>query len=214
MRKRNIGICLAASVLFGITAVAAETEAAEPVTLALTEDAVIQEQPAVNENLLVLRGNWADQSQHEAKVTVNGDQAKSGQVRWSVDDGSYQNEFGFTGSLTGKDIVDVDPETGEITAKNSGIVRVLCESLEDPEAVTSVVVVVPGDVTKDGVVDEDDINWVIDVATGCKEIPSENSSDASTWFLKDLANLSDDTDEIDMDDVDYLCGLAESIKEI
>ena len=214
MRKRNIGICLAASVLFGITAVAAETEAAEPVTLALTEDAVIQEQPAVNENLLVLRGNWADQSQHEAKVTVNGDQAKSGQVRWSVDDGSYQNEFGFTGSLTGKDIVDVDPETGEITAKNSGIVRVLCESLEDPEANTSVVVVVPGDVTKDGVIDEEDGEWIAEVALGDRTIPAEEPGNPETWFLKDLANISDDTDEIDMDDVDYLFEIVDNIRSI
>ena len=212
MKKRKFGICLAVSALVGATAVAAV--AAEPVMLALTEDAAMQEQPMVNENLLVLRGNWADQAQYEAQVTVNGKNARSGEVRWSVDADSYKNEFGFTGPLTGYDIVSVDEETGAITAQNSGIVRVMCESLEDPEATTSVIVVVPGDVTKDGVVDEKDINWVIDVATGSTEIPLEDKSDPSTWFLKDLANLSDDTDEIDMDDVDNLCSLVDSIAKI
>ena len=212
MKKRNICICLAVSALVGATAVAAV--AAEPIMLALTEDAAMQEQPTVNENLLVLRGNWADQSQYEAQVTVNGKNAHSGEVRWSVDADSYKNEFGFTGSLNGNDIVSVDEKTGKITAKNSGIVRVLCESLEDPEANTSVIVVVPGDVTKDGVVDEDDVNWVVDVATGEAEIPLEDKSDPSTWFLKDLANLSDDTDDIDLDDVNYLYELVASISEI
>ena len=209
MKRRNICICLAASMLLGATAVAAE-----PVMLALTEDSVMQEQPAVSENLLVLRGNWADESQHAVKATVNGAEAQTGDVHWRVDADSYKNEFGFTGPLTGDDIVSVDEETGEVTAKNSGIVRVLCESNEDPEANTSVVVVVPGDVNKDGVLDEQDVAWVEEVTLGDREIPAEEADQPETWFLKDLANLSGDTDEIDMDDADYLNELVENIKNI
>ena len=209
MKRRNICICLAASMLLGATAVAAE-----PVMLALTEDSVMQEQPAVSENLLVLRGNWADESQHAVKATVNGAEAHAGDVHWRVDADSYKNEFGFTGPLTGDDIVSVDEETGEITAKNSGIVRVLCESNEDSKANTSVVVVVPGDVNKDGVLDEQDVAWVEEVALGDREIPAEEADQPETWFLKDLANLSGDTDEIDMDDADYLNELVENIKNI
>lgn len=212
MKKKKFCMCLAASMLLGVTAFAVAAD--EPIALALREDAVMQEQAVVNENLLVLRGDWAKESQYKPVATVNGAKAKSGDVHWKVDTESYKQEFGFTGKLTGDDIVSVNAETGEITAKNSGIVRVVCESQEDPESNTSVIVVVPGDVNKDGVVDEKDVNWVVEVATGGMEIPAEKADDPTTWFLKELANVSGDTDDIDGDDVDYLVELANDIKNI
>lgn len=198
--------------LLSVTAFAAAADG--PIALALREDAAMQEQTVVNENLLVLRGDWAKESQYKPVATVNGAKAKSGDIQWKVDADSYKNEFGFSGKLTGDDIVSVNAETGEITAKNSGIVRVVCESQEDPESNASVIVVVPGDVNRDGVVDEKDIDWVVEVATGGMEIPAEKANNPTTWFQKDLANVSGDTDEIDGDDVDYLVELANDIKNI
>lgn len=198
--------------LLSVTAFAAAADGS--IALALREDAAMQEQTVVNENLLVLRGDWAKESQYKPVATVNGAKAKNGDIQWKVDADSYKNEFGFSGKLTGDDIVSVNAETGEITAKNSGIVRVVCESQEDPESNASVIVVVPGDVNRDGVVDEKDIDWVVEVATGGMEIPAEKANNPTTWFQKDLANVSGDTDEIDGDDVDYLVELANDIKNI
>ena len=212
MKKRKICIALALGMLLSATAFAATKNM--PVALTLEEDSALQEQAIVHENLLVLRGDWAKDSQYRPVATVDGELAGRGEVRWTVDDASYKDEFGFTGELTGKDIVSVNEKTGEITAMNSGIVRVTCESAENPEANASVIVVVPGDANKDGVIDEEDVALVVEMATGCMEIPSEDKDDPTTWFLRDLANVSGDTDEIDGDDVDYLVEIVNGIKNI
>ena len=129
MKKRKICIALALGMLLSATAFAATKNM--PVALTLEEDSSLQEQAVVHENLLVLRGDWAKDSQYRPVATVDGELAGRGEVRWTVDDASYKDEFGFTGELTGKDIVSVNEKTGEITAMNSGIVRVTCESAEN-----------------------------------------------------------------------------------
>lgn len=186
----------------------------EPVALSLAQDKAVQTASVIDEEYLVLRGNWAKESKYQLKALVDGKRAKRAEVRWRVDADSYQNEFGFTGDLNGDEIVSVNAETGEITVKNSGIVRVWCESTENPESNFSVVVVVPGDVNKDGSVDFQDVDMLVDIATWEENVPDEDANDSSTWFLNDLANLSDDSDAIDMDDVTYLVEIIENLRKI
>lgn len=217
MKNRKLPVAVLSVALMGtMAATALAAEVGSPVSLALPKDDALQETTTAlqKENVLVLRGDWAKESRYQLNPLVDGKRAKAGEVRWSVDAASYRDEFGFTGKLTGDDIVSVDEKTGEITAKNSGIVRVVCEAEEDPKATVSVVVVVPGDVNKDGIINDKDINYVVEVATGSEEIPTENPNDPKTWFLRDLANVSGDTDEIDSDDVDYLVELADGVKNI
>lgn len=200
--------------LMGTMAVAAAAKVAEPVALTLAEDDALQvSESPVEEKVLVLRGDWAKERRYQLEPLVNGESAKKGEVRWAVDADSYKQEFGFTGKLTGNDIVSVNAETGEITAKNSGIVRVVCEAKEDPEASVSVIVVIPGDVNKDGVINSKDADWVAEVAVEDVEIPEAQQGNAKTMFVKELADMSGNG-KIDMIDVDYLDEIVANEKDI
>ena len=108
--------------------------------------------------------------------------------------------------LSGDQIVSVDANTGKLTVLNSGIVRVWCISKVNPDIKFSVVVVVPGDVNKDGLVDADDIDWTYCAMADPNFIPTQDENDAKTWYIKDLAILHSTAadKEIGADDIDYL----------
>lgn len=215
MKKRIISIALCSAIFMSTVAVAvAAAGSVEPVTLSLANDEALQvSASARDEHVLVLRGDWAKERKYQLDPIVNGEHAQKGDVYWSVDADSYKNEFGFSGELTGADIVSVNEETGEITAQNSGVVRVVCASREDPETSASVIVVVPGDVNKDGVVDSRDADWVAEVAIGDVELPAVRRGDPEAMFVKELADMSGDG-KINMMDVDYLDELVSDEKNI
>lgn len=155
---------------------------------------------------LVMRGDWAQDKTLTLGALVDGKQSTN-EVYWRVDADSYKNEFGFTNSvLTGDQIVSVDANTGKLTVLNSGIVRVWCISKVNPDIKFSVVVVVPGDVNKDGLVDADDIDWTYCAMADPTFIPTQDENDAKTWYIKDLAILHSTAadKEIGADDIDCL----------
>lgn len=155
---------------------------------------------------LVMRGDWAQDKTLTLGALVDGKQSTN-EVYWRVDADSYKNEFGFTNSvLSGDQIVSVDANTGKLTVLNSGIVRVWCISKVNPDIKFSVVVVVPGDVNKDGLVDADDIDWTYCAMADPTFIPTQNEDDAKTWYIKDLAILHSTAadKEIGADDIDCL----------
>lgn len=155
---------------------------------------------------LVMRGDWAQDKTLTLGALVDGKQSTN-EVYWRVDADSYKNEFGFTNSiLSGNQIVSVDANTGKLTVLNSGIVRVWCISKVNPDIKFSVVVVVPGDVNKDGLVDADDIDWTYCAMADPNFIPTQDEDDAKTWYIKDLAILHSTAadKEIGADDIDCL----------
>lgn len=155
---------------------------------------------------LVMRGDWAQDKTLTLGALVDGKQSTN-EVYWRVDADSYKNEFGFTNSvLSGDQIVSVDANTGKLTVLNSGIVRVWCISKVNPDIKFSVVVVVPGDVNKDGLVDADDIDWTYCAMADSNFIPTQDEDDAKTWYIKDLAILHSTAadKEIGADDIDCL----------
>lgn len=161
---------------------------------------------------LVMRGDWAQDKTLTLGALVDGKQSTN-EVYWRVDADSYKNEFGFTNSvLTGDQIVSVDANTGKLTVLNSGIVRVWCISKVNPDIKFSVVVVVPGDVNKDGLVDADDIDWTYRAVADSNFVPTQDAADTQTWYIKDLAVLHTPADENDktitVDDLDILYNLV------
>lgn len=141
---------------------------------------------------------------------MDGDDAKVGDLRWYVDTNSYATEFGFTNSvLSGDEIVSVYAQTGEIKVKNSGIVRVYCESVSDPSIKFSVILVAPGDFNQDGYVDADDVDMLVEVATLTVEL-----TDSKKDIFKKLLGDLDKSNKIDSDDIDYLVEIATYTKEI
>ena len=133
---------------------------------------------------------------------------------WRVDADSYKNEFGFTSSvLSGDQIVSVDANTGKLTVLNSGIVRIWCISKLDPDTKFSVVVVVPGDVNKDGRVNLNDVDMLCDLADKLSSITAEDPDDMTTWYLKELADM-DCNGEFNGNDADALCDLADKLSKI
>ena len=157
---------------------------------------------------LVMRGDWAQDKTLTLGALVDGKQSTN-EVYWRVDADSYKNEFGFTNSvLSGDQIVSVDANTGKLTVLNSGIVRIWCISKLNPDTKFSVVVVVPGDVNKDGLVDADDIDWTYYAISVPGFVPTEDGADTQTWYIKDLAMLHVPTDEddnvISVDDIAFL----------
>ena len=161
---------------------------------------------------LVMRGDWAKDKTLTLGALVDGKQSTN-EVYWRVDADSYKNEFGFTNSvLTGDQIVSVDANTGKLTVLNSGIVRVWCISKVNPDIKFSVVVVVPGDVNKDGLVDADDIDWTYRAVADSSFVPTQDAADTQTWYIKDLAVLHTPADENDKtitaDDLDILYNLV------
>lgn len=162
---------------------------------------------------LVMRGDWAQDKTLTLGALVDGKQSTN-EVYWRVDADSYKNEFGFTNSvLSGDQIVSVDANTGKLTVLNSGIVRVWCISKVNPDIKFSVVVVVPGDVNKDGRVNIFDIDDIYNLVDNAKQVPAEDENDMTTWYVKDLADLTRDTN-INVQDVDALYNLVDKIKNI
>lgn len=163
-----------------------------------------------NENVLILRGEWAKEPSYSLSASLHGKTVEQGEVVWSVDTDSYKQEFGFTGKLTGDDIVSVNAETGEITAKNSGIVRVWCAAKDDTDNKFSVVVVVPGDIDQNGVIDEKDIECVY-------EAYEEPTAAVTTYRAVDYQNALMDLDgdgEITMNDASIIFDLIRGDSEI
>ena len=162
---------------------------------------------------LVMRGDWAKDKTLTLGALVDGKQSTN-EVYWRVDADSYKNEFGFTNSvLTGDQIVSVDANTGKLTVLNSGIVRVWCISKVNPDIKFSVVVVVPGDVNKDGRVNLNDVDMLCDLSDKLSSITAENPDDMTTWYLKELADM-DRNGEFNTNDVDTLCDLADRLNKI
>lgn len=162
---------------------------------------------------LVMRGDWAQDKTLTLGALVDGKQSTN-EVYWRVDADSYKNEFGFTSSvLSGDQIVSVDANTGKLTVLNSGIVRIWCISKLDPDTKFSVVVVVPGDVNKDGRVNLNDVDMLCDLADKLNSITAENPDDMTTWYLKELADM-DRNGEFNGNDADALCDLADKLSKI
>lgn len=162
---------------------------------------------------LVMRGDWAQDKTLTLGALVDGKQSTN-EVYWRVDADSYKNEFGFTNSvLSGDQIVSVDANTGKLTVLNSGIVRVWCISKVNPDIKFSVVVVVPGDVNKDGRVNIFDVDDIYNLVDSAKQVPAEDENDMTTWYVKDLADLTRDAN-INVQDVDALYNLVDKIKNI
>ena len=163
-----------------------------------------------NENVLTMygsyTGNLLDKSD-TIPVLVDGEPAQDNELRWYVEADSYKNEFGFTGVLASDDIVTVNAQNGEISVKNSGIVRIYCESVTDSSIKLSFVLVVPGDINRDGMVNMDDADLCSEHVLDGVELND---------FQKLLGKLnwkSPDT-PITMDDVDYIGEIALGDKEI
>lgn len=163
-----------------------------------------------NEDVLILKGKWAKETSHSLAASLHGKTVKQGEVVWSVDTDSYKKEFGFTGKLTGDDIAFVDAKTGEITAKNSGIVRVWCEAKNDPDNKFSVVVVVPGDIDQNGVIDEKDAECVF-------KAYDEPTVAVTTYRAVDYQNALMDMDgdgQITMNDASIIFDIVDGLIEI
>ena len=162
---------------------------------------------------LVMRGDWAQDKTLTLGALVDGKQSTN-EVYWRVDADSYKNEFGFTNSvLSGDQIVSVDANTGKLTVLNSGIVRIWCISKLDPDTKFSVVVVVPGDVNKDGRVNLNDVDMLCDLADKLSSITAEDPDDMTTWYLKELADM-DCNGKFNGNDADALCDLADKLSKI
>ena len=163
-----------------------------------------------NENVLTMYGSYTDietDKTYTIPVLVDGRDAQDNELRWYVEADSYKNEFGFTGNLDSDDIVTVNAQTGEIRVKNSGIVRIYCESVTDSSIKLSFVLVVPGDFNRDGMVNMDDADLCSEHVLDGVELND---------FQKLLGKLnwkSPDT-PITMDDVDYIGEIALGDKEI
>ena len=175
----------------------AQWKATGSVILAWAENEKVQKGVKDGEYKLVMRGEWATTDSDDSEKTytipvlVDGKLSDGSDLRWYVDAASYKDKFGFKGRLTGDDIVNVDAQTGEITVKNSGIVRIYCESKTNPAIRISVVVIVPGDVTKDGSVQTNDLTWVLN-ATDEPDMLKTDVKDPRTWYLLELADVTGD----------------------
>ena len=165
------------------------------------------------QNILTMCGKWTEVPEDEKctiPVLVDGKAAAADDLRWYVDAKSYVEEFGFDDSvLTGDDIIAIDAQSGEIRVKHSGIVRVYCESVTDSSIKLSFVLVVPGDMNKDGLVDLDDVDYAVEVATP----PDKLSDSAEDYFIKLLGDMDKDG-VVDLDDVNELVEIATYTKEI
>ena len=198
------------------TVLTAQWKLAGSVTLEWAKDNTkVQNGVKDGEYKLVMRGEWATTDSDKTDKTytipvlVDGKPAADGDLRWYVDAASYKNEFGFKGRLTGDDIVSVDAQTGAITVKNSGIVRIYCESKTNPTFRISVVVIVAGDITKDGKVAMSDINYLYALVDGEIQLPTFSERDHSTWYLMELVDLANGNGKADMSDINALWTLVD-----
>ena len=162
-----------------------------------------------NENVLTMYGSYTENEEDKTytiPVLVDGKPAQDNELRWYVEADSYK-KFGFTGGLGSDDIVTVNAQTGEIRVKNSGIVRIYCESVADSSIKLSFVLVVPGDINRDGMVNMDDADLCSEHVLDDVELDD---------FQKLLGKLNWEYPDtpITMDDVDYIGEIALGDKEI
>lgn len=213
MNKKFVSVCLTLSLLAGMAGIAYaadEIKGNAENQIAVQADENLDASIVKNEDVLILKGEWAKEPSYSLSASLHGKTVKQEEVVWSVDADSYKQEFGFTGKLTGDDIVSVNAETGEITAKNSGIVRVWCAAKDDPDNKFSVVVVVPGDIDQNGVVDEADVECVF-------EAYEEPTMVVTTYRAVDYQNALMDLDgdgEITMNDASIIFDLIRGVGEI
>ena len=145
------------------------------------------------EYILVMSGEWKNEKTYTLEATIDGKAAPAGSVSWRVNNDSYKNEFGFKGRLTGTDIVEVtDAVAGAIKVRNSGIVRVEGVSNTTQKVVCSVVVIVPGDVDRNGKVTSNDAPIVMDYELGEYAFPTFSKNDHKTWFWEFMADVNRD----------------------
>lgn len=204
--KKMLSLVLTGAILTGIAGIASAADFAIA-PLSVASDKQVVQGAVKEEKVLVLRGEWIKETAHQVSAEANGEKVDKGDVTWSVDSDSYKDEFGFTGKLTGDDIVSVDAKTGKITAKKSGIVRVWCTSNANPEDKSSVVVVVPGDVNRDGVVDLEDVMVVFDYANGDEPEAMALAEENTAMYQFELANMATD-DVIDLEDAMAIMDVA------
>ena len=180
------------------TTLTAQWKLAGSVTLEWAKDNTKVQNGINGEYKLVMRGQWAttdgDNSEmaYTIPVLVDGKPAAADKLRWYVDADSYAAVFGFTNSiLKGEDIVSVNARTGEITVKNSGIVRLYVESVVDPSIKLSIVVIVPGDIDRDGEITMNDASMIFDIINEDFDTAAKES-DCKTWYIVDLADMDKD----------------------
>lgn len=164
-----------------------------------------------NENVLTMYGSYTKNKEDKTytiSVLVDGKPAQDNELRWYVEADSYK-KFGFTGDLDSDDIVTVNAQNGEIRVKNSGIVRICCESVTDSSIKLSFVLVVPGDINRDGMVDMDDSDLVSDVVLN----GDDNKLDDFQKLLGKV-DWNNPDDAINMDDASYIDEIALGDKEI
>lgn len=155
-----------------------------------TVDDKVKFDDKTGEYILVMSGEWKNEKTYTLKATIDG---KAGSVSWRVNNDSYKNEFGFKGNMTGTDIVEVtDAVTGAIKVRNSGIVRVEGVSNTTQKVVCSVVVIVPGDVDRDGMVTSYDAPLVMDYELGVYSFPTFSKDNHKTWFWQFMADVDRD----------------------
>ena len=174
-----------------------------------------QEDQVTGETLLILRGDWAGEASHTLKAYINGEAAAEGTVYWRLVVESYKDEFGFTNSsLNGSDIISLDATTGEILVKNSGIVRVECISTKDHTLKFSIVIIVPGDVNKDGSVDLMDASWVYDIYDKLSTVPAYDPENKFTLYQFELANLANVDKVLDLQDASAIIDLYDNVTSL
>ena len=174
-----------------------------------------QEDQVTGETLLILRGDWAGEASHTLKAYINGEAATEGTVYWRLVVESYKDEFGFTNSsLNGSDIISLDATTGEILVKNSGIVRVECISTKDHTLKFSIVIIVPGDVNKDGSVDLMDASWVYDIYDKLSTVPAYDPENKFTLYQFELANLANVDKVLDLQDASAIIDLYDNVTSL
>ena len=188
----------------------AQWKNAGSVVLSIEAGSEVKDGADTGEYKLILAGAWKNEATYTIPVLVDGKQPSENDLRWYVDANSYADEFGFAGSvLSGEDIVSVNAKTGEIKVKNSGIVRIYAESMANPGIKISVVVIVPGDIDKDGKITMNDASLVFDIMDGLYST-SESKEDHSTWYVFDLADL-DKNGKHDMNDASTIFDLYDGI---
>ena len=179
-----------------------------------TVDDKVKLDDETGEYILVMSGEWRSEKTHTLKATIDGNPAPAGSVSWRVNDDSYKDEFGFKGGMTGTNIVEVtDAVTGAIRVHNSGIARVECVSNTTQHVVCSVVVIVPGDVDRDGLVTSYDAPLVMDYELGEYSFPTFNKDDHKTWFWKFMADVDRDND-VGAADAGFILDLELGVHEI
>ena len=213
MNKKIVSVCLTLSLLAGMAGSAYAVDKIKGNAenqIAVQADKSLDAGIVKNEDVLILKGKWAKESSHSLAASLHGKTVKQGEVVWSVDTDSYKKEFGFTGKLTGDDIVSVNAETGEITAENSGIVRVWCAAKDDPDNKFSVVVVVPGDIDQNGVIDEKDAECVF---AAYEEPTAVLTADQAVDYQNALMDMDGDG-QITMNDASIIFDIVDGLFEI